>query len=263
MSPRTDVVVDLEDLKVVQRGPQRHLNGPNVSPAAIARLCGTAAPWPSDAWEEVPEQARIELVNAGWFTASGDLGSRGAELRDGLGAQRTLLTLTAAGGDGSRRGWVVAGAELAVTIIDESPAGAGPVEQLSFQTGPASALPIVLAKWGALNPAWNYDAAHELIDAKLIEQRVRDSSTPAPDGADEELRWLWQQEWTQWGVVAPQLGVELEFLTIAGHGHYVVRTRQDGVTVLAPRPSSLLWGDVQSILAALPGRTDPDAAEDW
>lgn len=262
-SVNNDAVAELEDLEVLHRGPQWHLDGECVGAAAIARLTGAAQPWPSDAWDEIPVHEQADLVSAGWFTLRGDLGERGVQLRDGLGSRRTIVTLSAVDSVGPRRGWVVVGSRLAVTIIDESATGSGPLDQLSFQVGPANALPIVLARWGALNPSWTSETTHVLSDPSLIRRRVQDAGILPPSGAHDELRELWQQDWTRWGVSVSELEIELEFLAIGGHGQYAVRTRADGAALLVPRPSSLLWGDMQLILAGLPGRSDPDAVETW
>lgn len=260
-SARTEA---LEDLRAVRRGSRHQADGPVIGASALARLCGLPAE--NDGWEDVPEHERAELIRDGWFSASGDLGPRGSELRRGLGGHHTILALRARDTNGLRRGWVIVGDELAVTVLEEGIANAAdaPQGQVAFEVGPANSLPIVLAKWGGLDPTWNYDTAHELKDASLVQRRVSDASTGAPEGADQKLLELWGRDWTLWSITGPEAGVNLEFIAIGEQGHYIVRTRTDGATVLAPRPGSLVWGDLQLISTMLPGQPErSDDGEDW
>lgn len=249
----------LEDLSPVRRRPRRHGDGPAIAWSSLAHLCGLEP--------AVLDADRAPLARAGWLTEAGDLGLRGHELAAGLGEHRTVLALQAWHRGELRRGWVVVGDDTAVTAYEE---GAAPSEQappgdVTFDVTPVNGLPIVLAKWGALAPAWNYDTAHEVGDAALVTRRVHDVSTPAPADSDPALGQLWADDWTLWSVRCEAVDLDLEFLAIGTQGQYVVRTRTDGATVLAPRPGSLLWGDLQLVLTTLPGHCGPQApdGDDW
>lgn len=270
---------ELEDLSVVRRRPQRHVGGPVVSWDALSHLCGLtqspitqgARPQGSDQEDEATSIAmsdvdRAQLVPSGWLSTARGLGERGQELAAGLGTARTVLSLRAWHRGELRRGWVVVGDEVAVTAYEEDAATSeqAPPGVVTFDVTPVDALPIVLAKWGGLAPTWNYDTAHEVGDAALVQRRVHDMGTPAPPGGDAELARLWQEDWTLWAVQDEASGIDLEFLAIGEQGQYVLRERTDGATVLAPRPGSLLWGDLQLVLATLSGGSqDGDDGEDW
>lgn len=264
----------LEDLGSVRRGPRRHADGPAVSWRALAHLCGLAGTAPlqgsgsdagqgSDVGDEgapttigaLSEADRAALARAGWLTDAGDLGPRGRELADGLGESRTVIRLQAWHRGELQRGWVVVGEDTAVTAYETEPAPSeqAPPGGVTFDVTPVNGLPIVLAKWGGLSPTWNYDTAHEVSDASLVRRRVHNVSAPAPAGGDPDLIRLWGDDWTLWSVRCEAIGVDLEFLAIGAQGQYVLRTRTDGATVLAPRPGSLLWGDLQLVLTKLPG----------
>lgn len=173
---------------------------------------------------------------------------------------------------GTHRGWIRVGATLMVVAVEAERVslGAEAVERglMSFEVQPVAALPIVLARWGGLAPTWNYDEVHDLGDAagvRAVEDKVRDAQTPPPSGADEGLRDLWRRPWTRWTVRGPRLAAPVEYLSVPGAGQYVVRRRTNGGTVLAPRPGSLVWGDLQQLAATVTGQDQQDAddAADW
>lgn len=258
----------LENLETVAAGPRRRLTGPVVSERMLALLCGRTDD--ADVWSVLAQEpARAELVDSGWFTPDGTLGAQTRDLRADLETSRTAIELRAVDATGQRRGWVCAGPRLAVVALEEEPLpltadpARTPRGAMTFETVPVNALPIVFARWGGLAPAWNYDAAHPLSDPATVDARVTDGAAPPPDGADETLRDLWARPWTRWSVHCDDRGVVAEYLAVAGAGQYVVRRRAGGATMLAPRPGSLVWGDLQKLVAGLPGQIDPDDRADW
>lgn len=270
MSPvSTDVSLEgLEDLDAVAAGTRRGLAGPVVCEQVLALLCGT----PDDATVRAvlaDEPARAELIESGWFTAQGEPGPHTKDLRRELEVSRTSLELRATDARGVRRGWVCAGRGLAVVAFEQAPLSptaepaTTPRGAMTFETVPVSALPIVLARWGGLAPTWNYDAVHELSDAFAVDARVVDRRTPPPEGADDGLRDLWSRPWTRWSIRCDDLGIDAEYVAIEGAGHYVVRRSTSGATVLAPRPGGLVWGDLQKLVAGLPGLVAEDDLPDW
>ncbi len=258
----------LEDLEPVGARPLRALAGPRVGERLLAALCGDPQAGESGDLDAAEHAA---LVDLGWLEPDGEPTARTQELRGDLQESRTAITLVAHDRQGTRRGWVCAGLGQAVIGLEVEPvapgldAHAAPRADLTFDVVPVSSLPLALARWGGLVPTWNYDSTHELGEPAALDARVADAHAQVPDGADEGLRDLWGREWTRWTVQVPQQGVTLEYLAIAGAGQYVVRRRADGATVLAPRPGSLVWGDLQKLVLDLPGQRDEDAedASDW
>lgn len=256
----TDVRLEgLENLETVAVQPSRPPGSPLVSERVLALVCGPtddASGWavPAD------EPARAELVESGWFTAQGHPSARTQELRRDFSLSRTWLELGATDADGQRRGWICAGVRQAVVAIEAAPLppsadpSTTPRGAMTLDVVPVSALPIVFARWGELAPAWNYDTAHEVSDIGAVEARLTDGQTPPPQDADEGLRELWSRPWTRWGIRCAELGVQAEFLAIAGAGQYIVRRHTTGATMLAPRPGGLVWGDLQKVVAGLPGQ---------
>ena len=264
----TDVLLEgLEDLDAVGTGPQRRLAGPVVPARILDLLCADIDD------ESVLTQGvvRDELVEAGWLTTAGLPSPRLQELRRDLAVSRVSLRLDATSARGRRRGWICAGPRLAVVALEEDalPSSADPARAargaMTFEVVPVSALPIVFARWGGLAPTWNYDAAHELSDPAALEARVADDGAPLPSDADDTLRSLWSRPWTRWSIRWPERSLDVEYLAVAGAGQYVVRRAASGATALAPRPGSLVWGDLQQLVAQLPGQApvEEDDAPDW
>ena len=274
-----DVVLGgLEDLAPMHAAPRRRLSSPVVSDRLLALLCGQL----DDDGVWAAEPARAELVAGGWFTESGDATERTLQIRADLGQERTALTMRATDVRGVRRAWICAGHEVAVVGVEEGelPLDADPDRTprgpLTFEVVPVSSLPLVFARWGGLAPTWNYDAPHEVPDT-AVQARIADETAALPVGADDGLVGLWSRPWTRWSISRPEgpddanpsLGVptrtHLEYVGVEGAGQYVVRRRHDGATVFAPRPGSLVWGDLQQLLAGLPGQApvDEDDAPQW
>ncbi|GAB95829.1 hypothetical protein BJY21_000914 [Kineosphaera limosa] len=277
----------LEDLGALRHQTPRRRTGPAVAAQLVDLLCGAPASgaasepkqhaseqlWDAAATGDLRDQ-RESLVRAGWFSPQGQPTLQTVRLRRDLGSTPALLELRVSSPDGRRRGWIRAGVALALVVVEEHPVPlsadveAEPPGPVTFEVLPVGALPIALARWGGLAPTWNYDEVHDLGDAaavQAVEVKVTDTSTPAPAGADEGLLDLWSREWSRWSVRGPHLGPGLEYVSIADAGQYVVRRRSNGGTVLAPRPGSLVWGDLQKLVAGLPGQGDPeeDDAADW
>lgn len=257
----------LEDLGTLRAQARARLSGPVVSARLMAVLCGELDGRAADLGAE---QGLAELVAAGWLRADGAPTARTTDLRRGLGESRTSLTLRRTDATGEHRGWVCAGARLAVVGLEERTLAfsddveGAPRGSMTFEVAPVSALPIVLARWGGLTPTWNYDDPHDLSDVAALQARVIDPAVPPPGDADPELRTLWAGSWSRWSIRVPATDTALEYLCVTDAGHYVVRRRTAGGTVLAPRPGSLVWGDLQTLVAALPGQgPDEGDAADW
>ncbi|MDH2412723.1 hypothetical protein [Nocardioides sp. CER19] len=171
-----------------------------------------------DAWRkriraaklDVPErEAFADLVGGGLLTDDGALTEAGLRftevvrradrhVRVEAAASLAPLTLDAY--------WV---GSAAVVVLTDPPAWwAGPRrsgEEIAAMAGrvwlqdvPTSYLPVLVAAWLGLGPAWPMATEPELLPFASVVARADDPDTPVPDGGDEALREVWSQPWWLW-----------------------------------------------------------------
>lgn len=216
----------------------------SVTPEAAEALRGLASA------TTLPATDRVALADLGLVDDDGQLSSAGRRLRDDL-RSAALLLLFAARPDGTTRR-----ARLYVGTRHLMYLGVHPAEE-ARQTSellvfPADAVPIVLAGWGRLQPMAQAPAgSHGPIDRDAFRRRCATPAEPVPAGADAPLAALWRAPWRLWGAQCDAHEISLAYLDVEGFGTYVVRHAAEDALQLAPRPSSLLWGDLQGVLEPL------------
>lgn len=201
-----------------------------------------------------------ELVEAGWQTFDGSLTISGARLREDLATRPATLHITSQDAWTSRQGWIRVGATRALAVVQV------PGTPVSVEVMPSGALPIHLAAWGGLEPTLTTGETFVVGDADAVMRRVWDTAEALPAGSDPRLAELWARPWRHWSVAREGADTELSLVAVRDAGHFVVRRDPQGRPLLAQRPGSLLWGDIQAVVAALPSAADaldPDDASDW
>lgn len=257
---------DLEDLsRVGAQQPWRAL-GPQVGRTALelwreAGRTGTAILAPPEASTQVA--ALAELRAAQLVEPDGSLTSYGRDLHtlldepaqavrveatDGRGAYTFL-----AGGDGTR--WLVRATESPTSgRSDERPSGrrvAQIATHLTLDVVHPSWLPVLLASWLGLAPAWSFGSAWTL-PARLVEARLDDPATEPPTDADPHLRAAWAQPWYAWTLrsAGPSAGA-LAVVHAGARG--ALRYTVDGDrAVLEPMPSAVVWSALLQLTAPPP-----------
>lgn len=204
----------------------------------------------------LPATDRAALADLGLVGEDGHFTPAGRRLRDDLRGAPVVLLFSTEPDGGTRRARVYVGARqmmyLAVHPVHEARQTS---ELLVF---PADAVPVVLAGWGRLQPMLQTaDDRHGPIDPDAFRRRCQTAAEPVPAGADDTLAGIWRTLWRVWGAQCDLREIALTYVDVEGYGTYVVRRDDDGAITLGTRPSSLLWGDLQSVLRPLcPRPTD-------
>ncbi|HYO86822.1 MAG TPA: hypothetical protein VES01_10265 [Dermatophilaceae bacterium] len=190
---------------------------------------------------------RAALIDLGWLGNGGEVTAARRRLRKDLGATPVTWTLSAADPAGERRARVLVGVTQAVVIeeatrrpwhVRDHPAD----DRVHVGLVSRSALPLVLAAWVGLGPAWSVDT-DVAVPADLVEARLRSAEVPAPRGADAALCAIWSNPWVLWSVSCPNWRGAEAHLSAGDRGQFLVRPIGDGRTVrLVAQPATLIWG---------------------
>ena len=149
-----------------------------------------------------------ELVDAGLATDDGKLTEQGQLVKQILTKPSARVRVESSRGRAplTFEAYVLSG--QAVIVASTSPAtlvedphgedilAASGRVQLDFVD--VSYVPIALAAWVGLAPAWSLATSPELIDEKLLVHRMDDPAVPPPADADENLKYVWSQPWFLW-----------------------------------------------------------------
>ncbi|NIZ91912.1 hypothetical protein [Kineococcus rubinsiae] len=249
---------DLEDLARVAEAQPAPAAGLRLSRAAFDHLAG--------ARRRVAPEFRDELVAAGLLRAGGRPSEDGAGLV-ALARERTghLRLESARGAAPLALDVSLHGADaLVVTTAAPGELPADPrggelrdaAGVVTVDVVDASLLPVVLAGFVGLGPAWSAGGAVELPQ-DLLARRAADPRTPPPADADAALLRAWAQPWFLCTLHADGLDADRLLLNAGAAGTYVVRTQGEGpasVARLQPVPSALLFEDLVRICDAVVDR---------
>ena len=213
-------------------------------------------------YDDLGRSDRRALREAGFVGADGSPTPAGRALRDDLvGAPVVLLYRLERGVAGARARLHVGRRQLLAigprddASLDRRGASShvdalgGPPRTVDVL--PADAVPILLARWGRLEPS--RETTHGPFgpyEVDAVMRRCLDPHEPAPEGLDADSAEMWRRPWRVWGAQCDERNISLTFVDVPGHGPHVVRRRGDVVSLTA-RPSSLLWGDLQAVLQPL------------
>ena len=111
-------------------------------------------------------------------------------------------------------------------------------DTLTVDDVPLGYLPVALARWVGLGPAWSLATEPELLPESLVTARLEDPDVPAPAEADVVLREVWRQPWFLWTLQT----------TAAPHGLVVVHAGDRGcyATVSTPEPGVVAFRAIAS-----------------
>jgi hypothetical protein len=251
MQPRLDAFatgvagVPLEDLARIPASQLYRSDGPLVPYRALDVLAraGRSAPAGDNA-------ARDALLGAHLVTANGTPTERGADVGEiwrgapvqlavnavALG-RRTAFVARVAGGD-----CVVAAGPTPADLLGGA-ADVDPDGDVRVNVASIVALPVLIASWVRLAPAWQFAVTPDRLPPELVEARVRDPDTACPDDADENLRQMWAQPWVDWRVQTTPNGRTVGYLAAGERGQYLSWIEGDR-RVLEARPPMHVWRDL-------------------
>ncbi len=225
-------------------------------------------------WTGTAGAQRDMLIALGWADARGHATETAVDLVDDLARDGVTLELGAAGQDGLRAGLLLVGGTQALLAVDSAPWDwdtdrgldgdlGGDLGAVAVRVMPLGEVPIQLARWGRVGPAWAEGEAVE-VDRTAYASRLRGLAGEAPAGLDN----LWSRPWWRWFIRCRQTDTELTYLLVDGLGQFRITLPDTGAVVLTPRPAGLLWGDLQQAYARLPSvrhlvAEDLQAEQDW
>ncbi|MCC9176277.1 hypothetical protein [Arthrobacter sp. zg-Y750] len=188
--------------------------------------------------------AAAELVEAGLLTAEGHVTEKGAACLYPLTDPVARLSLTARRGNEETAADVWIGEGLALLVA--GPSFFGPSSEPAYGPGerevrilPPALLPLVLASWAGVAPAWAMRHDPLVVSEGVFHARVASSSVPAPNAGEAEHR-LWAAQWTSWDITHIEANAGFRWLHAGEAGHYSVIPADGGIRLDA-QPSSLVW----------------------
>lgn len=105
-----------------------------------------------------------------------------------------------------------------------------------------SMLPVVLASWLGLGPAWSLRTAPEELDTTLVEARIADPRTAPPVDSDANLREVWGQPWFAWTLTTTPAHRGMAMIHTGPRGQLsLTAAPAPGRTRIASVPTQLVW----------------------
>jgi hypothetical protein len=107
---------------------------------------------------------------------------------------------------------------------------------------PAEYIPIAIAAWTGIAPAWSLGTSPEEIDEELLVHRADDPAVPPPTDADEHLKYVWSQPWFLWTLSGSGLDSGLVMINAGRAGHFALtQGEEEGKARFTAYPSTYLW----------------------
>lgn len=190
------------------------------------------------------------------------LARAGQDMVSPLRGLQAQFTVSAVGPEGSTGldAWLGSGAALVA-------AGPAPEQSTALPRGScellvidAAALPMFLAKWLPVVPAWTLGQYPLRLSGDLFDRRLNGgAAVEPPDGLGEAEERMWAQPWVGWNVEHVPSGKRLGWVTAGDAGPFLATADpRSGEVVLEPEPVSAVWDAlVDFILAAAQGAFDP------
>ena len=253
-----------EDLAPLQAEQSHRENGRIIGPESLSLLLSMAN---RDALGRFDAAGAGE--SAGQLRALGLLEGRrltlaGKEFVQPLAGLQAQFTVSAVGPDGATGmdAWLGGGSALvaagpAASALKSSGIPSGSCELHCID---AAALPVFLAKWLSLVPAWTVGQHPLRLSGDLFERRLNaGSDVEYPEGLGEAEARMWVQPWVGWNVEHVHSGRKLGWVTAGQAGPFLATADpRNGDVVLEPEPASAVWDTlVDFILAAAQGAFDP------
>lgn len=255
--PRRDAFLselgeDLEDLSGVAASQVWEPTGPAIDRGAL-ELLFTAKRLRPRRLDDASRRSLAMLQEADLLDDDGGLTEAGARLRHIAGEPEHTVRVEASAGlapftfDAYSRG------DATLVVLTASPANrsgargsgeaaAAVADELWLLDLPTSWLPVELATWLGVGPAWSTATEPEQLALATIAARADDPETPAPAGADVRLQHAWAQPWFLWSLQT-SAGRGVAAVGAASSGHFeLVRIGEGDDVLFRAWPSETVWG---------------------
>jgi hypothetical protein len=109
-------------------------------------------------------------------------------------------------------------------------------------------VPLAMAGWVGLAPAWSLATTPELLAEELLLRRADDPAVAPPEDADNNLRYMWSQPWFLWTLQAS--GVDYGRVMVnAGRAGHCALTQGEGERVrFGAMMSYSVWLDLVAMV---------------
>lgn len=109
-------------------------------------------------------------------------------------------------------------------------------------------VPLAMAGWVGLAPAWSLATTPELLAEELILRRADDPAVAPPEDADNNLRYMWSQPWFLWTLQASGVDYGRVMVNAGRAGHFAL-TQGEGERVrFGAMMSYNLWFDLVAMV---------------
>lgn len=248
-----------EDLAAIQTAQPYRCQGPVLTSAALHLLMALADGGRVGRFASAADKAALaELVQAGLAENNGRLTDAGETITTPWRTPGAGFILAARHGELSTGIQVWTGDGLAILSAGPNPyqpeqsAIAPGKQQLDLVD--AAQLPMLLASWCALAPAWSLPDSGLTIPGPVFEARMASAAEPVPAGVGDGVRRMWEQPWTGWNLRYPGAPASQSWLNAGAAGHYAVQADEAGAVTLTPSSSAVVWdGLVRFIHGTLNG----------
>jgi hypothetical protein len=232
----------LEDLSRIAASQPYESLGPLLPRAALNILAGSGG--------KVTLGLK-ELVESGLATEDGKLTEQGQLIKQILTKPTARIRLESARGRATLTFEAYVYAGQAVLLASASPASlvevphgediltASATVRLDFVD--VSYVPIALAAWAGVAPAWSLATSPELIDEELLVHRADDPAVAPPADADEHLKYVWSQPWFLWTLTGTGLDSGMVMVNAGPAGHFAVTEGEGKKARFTAYPSMFLW----------------------
>jgi hypothetical protein len=246
---------DLEDLSRISPAQPYRSNGPVLRTSTVRFFESIADTGKAGRFETGRSRDEIaELAAAGYATANGRLTESGAAFATPWREYAFGLSL-AARREGLQTGmqvWV--GGGLALLATGPAPLAAdrtdvGP-DRLQLDLVSVAQLPMAIASWCGLGPAWTLHGNVTSCEAERFYARLGSSTEPAPAGSDDATKRMWAEPWLAWNIRKSGPGAGHSWLNAGAAGHYRVGNGSDGSITLLPEPSAAVWDSLVRFIHA-------------
>jgi len=253
-----------EDLAPLQAEQLHRVSGQIIGPESLSLLLSMANRDALGRFDAAGAREPVAELQAQGILDGRRLAPAGRELVQPLRGLQAQFTVSAVGPHGSTGmdAWLGGGSALvaagpAAPALQSTAIPSGSCELLNID---AAALPVFLAKWLPLVPAWTVGQYPLRLSGDLFDRRLNaGAAVEAPEGLGEAEARMWAQPWVGWNVEHVHSGRKLGWVTAGDAGPFLATADpRNGGVALEPEPVSAVWDTlVNFILAAAQGAFDP------